>query len=84
MDEHVGLRRTPEGLRDALSALRALKANVDAYAGLGAPRAVHELRSACAVALLVAEAAAANDMSVGCHYVTDVSELSGDAVPAAQ
>lgn len=84
MDEHVGLRRTPEGLRDALSALRALKADVDAYAGLGAPRAVHELRSACAVALLVAEAAAANDMSVGCHYVTDVSELSGDAVPAAQ
>ena len=56
MDEHVGLRRTPEGLRDALSALRALKADVDAYAGLGAPRAVYELRSASATRRATAQA----------------------------
>jgi L-aspartate oxidase len=80
MDEHVGLRRTPEGLRDALSALRALKADVDAHAGLGAPRVVHELRSACAVALLVAEAAAANDTSVGCHYVSGPPQDSAPTV----
>jgi len=70
MDEHVGLRRTPEGLHEATAVLRDLKVEVDAYAGPEAPRAVHELRSACTVALLVTEAAAANETSVGCHYVT--------------
>ncbi len=79
MDEHVGLRRTPEGLHQALDVLRDLKAEVDAYTGTDAPRAVHELRSACAVAVLVAEAAAVNNMSVGCHYVTDAGPGWGTA-----
>jgi L-aspartate oxidase len=82
MDEHVGLRRTPAGLRDALRTLRALRADVDAHVGIGAPRAVHELRSACAVAVLVAEAAAANDTSVGCHYVTHEGPAWGPAATA--
>jgi L-aspartate oxidase len=74
MDEHVGLRRTPEGLAQALGELPTLKAEVDVHAGREAPRAVHELRSACTVAGLIVEAAAANDISVGCHYVTGTAE----------
>mgnify|MGYP006285642521 CR=1 FL=1 len=84
MDEHVGLRRTPDGLRQALDELQTLKAEIDALAGVEAPRSVHELRSACTVATLITEAAAANDVSVGCHYVTDASGRSGDAVAPVQ
>ena len=73
MDEHVALRRTPEGLGRALDVLRDLKADAEALAGQDAPRAVHELRSAATVAHLVTEAAAANDTSVGCHFVTGAS-----------
>jgi L-aspartate oxidase len=76
MDTYVGLRRTPDGLRTAIGDLQELKAEVDAHAGPEAPRAVHELRSACAVAVLVAEAAAANETSVGCHYVTGAEEMA--------
>jgi L-aspartate oxidase len=71
MDQHVALRRTPEGLAHALGVIADLRAEAEASVGVGAPRAVHELRSASAVALLVAQAAAANDTSVGCHYVTE-------------
>ncbi len=84
MDEHVGLRRTPDGLVQALDDLRTLKTEVDAFAGAAAPRVVHELRSACAVALLVTEAAAENDVSVGCHYVMDNSEPSHGAGATAR
>jgi len=76
MDTYVGLRRTPDGLRTAIGDLQELKAEVDAHADPEAPRAVHELRSACAVAVLVAEAAAANETSVGCHYVTAAEEMA--------
>ena len=79
MDEHVGLRRTPEELHRAVDVLRDLKAEVDLYAGRDAPRPVHELRSACTVATLVAEAAAANETSVGWHYVTDTGPGWGTA-----
>jgi len=72
MDEHVALRRTPEGLGQALDVLRDVKAKAEAHVGVDAPRAVHELWSAATVAFLVAEAAAENDTSVGCHYVTAV------------
>jgi L-aspartate oxidase len=75
MDEHVALQRTPDGLGHALDVLQDLKAEAESYAGVDAPRAVHELRSAATVALLVAEAAAANDNSIGCHFVTDTSGI---------
>ena len=79
MDAHVALRRTPDGLRHAIDVLRDLATEAEAYAGVKAPRAVHELRSATAVALLVAEAAAANETSVGCHFVTGTSGSEGAA-----
>jgi L-aspartate oxidase len=81
MDAHVGLRRTPHGLNHALDELSDLKVEIDTYAGAGAPRAVHELRAAVTVALLVTEAAAANSTSVGCHYVTDASGSSPATAP---
>jgi len=74
MDEHVGLRRSSEGLRRALTVLRDLNADAEAYAHAEAPRAVHELRSASTVAVLIAEAALGNDTSVGCHYRMSESE----------
>ena len=81
MDEHVGLRRTPEGLARAQDALRTLAAEVEPHAAPDAPPVGHELQSACTVALLVAEAAAQNEVSVGCHYVTDPGD-AGDPVAA--
>ncbi len=69
MDRYAGLRRTRSGLRDALNTLRSLQAEIDARTGLQARRFLHELRSACTVARLIAEAAAANETSVGCHYL---------------
>lgn len=69
MDEHVGLRRSPDGLNRARTVLEKLKTEVETRTTLNAPRGMHELRSACTVALLIAEAARANDTSVGCHYV---------------
>ena len=69
MDEHVGLRRTPDGLQRALDALHAVEADVDAWTDPSARRGVHELRSACTAARLIAEAAKANETSVGCHYM---------------
>ena len=77
MDEHVGLRRSTEGLRQALAVLRDLEAEVEACAHAEAPRAVHELRSASAVAVLIAEAALGNDTSVGCHYRMSEAEAPG-------
>ena len=81
MDEHVGLRRTPEGLARAQDALRTLAAEVEPHAAPDAPPVGHELQSACTVALLVAEAAAQNEVSVGCHYVTDPGD-AGNPVAA--
>ncbi len=77
MDDFVGLRRTPAGLRRACTALQELKEEVEAHADSFGSRPIHELRSACTVALLIAKAAAANETSVGCHFVVDAEGESG-------
>jgi L-aspartate oxidase len=75
MDEHVGLRRDPEGLGRATAVLRRLKGEVDAYVRTRTARDLYELRNASVVALLVARAAADNPESAGCHHVeTDGAE----------
>ena len=72
MDAHVSLRRSAEGLRHALYALRTVKQDVDGR-GRPLPRPAAELRSAATVGICIAEAALANETSVGCHYRLDVS-----------
>jgi L-aspartate oxidase len=79
MDEHVGLRREPEGLRRAGAVLRRLKGEVDAYVRTRTSRDLYELRNASVVALLVARAAGENAESVGTHYVETESESAGTA-----
>ncbi len=69
MDEHVGLRRTPDGLQQALHDIRSIESDVEAWTDPSARHGVHELRSACTGARLIAEAAVANETSVGCHYM---------------
>ncbi|WP_256393951.1 L-aspartate oxidase [Natronoarchaeum rubrum] len=71
MDEHVGLRRDPEGLRRAAAVLRRLKGEVDAYVRTRTARDLYELRNASVTALLIARAAAENPESVGCHYLVE-------------
>jgi len=83
MDEQVGIKRTPDGLRRAQALLRRLKGEVDAYARTRTSRSLYELRSAAVVSLLIARAAAKNDESIGCHYL--VEEVSTEpAVPETQ
>ncbi|MEF8940565.1 MAG: FAD-dependent oxidoreductase [Salinivenus sp.] len=78
MDEHVGLRRSAEGLRQAVEALRAVQAEVEARpAPLARPLA--ELRSAAAVGRRIARAALDNEHSVGCHYRTDMPAVEAPA-----
>jgi len=76
MDEHVGLRRDPEGLRRAAAVLRRLKGEVDAYVRTRTARDLYELRNASVTALLIARAAAENPESVGCHYVLEAEPAS--------
>ncbi len=71
MDEHVGLRRSPEGLRRASAVLRRLKGEVDAYVRTRTARSLYELRNASVTALLVARAAGENPRSKGCHHLID-------------
>jgi L-aspartate oxidase len=71
MGEHVGIERTPSGLRRARAAFRRLKGEVDAYVRTRTSRSLYELRSAAVVSMLVARAAAENDRSVGCHHLVD-------------
>ncbi len=71
MSEHVGLERSPEGLRRAQGVFRRLKGEVDAYARTRTSRSLYELRAASVVSLLIARAAAANDESIGCHHLVD-------------
>ena len=77
----MGVGWTPKGLARAQDALRTLAAGVEPHAATDAPPVGHELQSACTVALLVAEAAAQNEVSVGCHYVTDPGD-AGNPVAA--
>ncbi len=70
MDAHVSLRRDAPGLQRATEVLADLK---DEVAAEPRPlsRPVAELQSITTVGLLIAEAALANDTSVGCHYRID-------------
>jgi L-aspartate oxidase len=81
MDEQVGLRRTPEGLRRATAVLRRLKGEVDAYTRTRTSRSLYELRNAGVVALLVAREAMDAD-PVGCHALEDAEQEDADEVPA--
>jgi L-aspartate oxidase len=74
MEEEVGIRRTPDGLRRATAVLRRLKGEVDAYVRTRTARDLYELRNASVTALLVARAAAENEESVGCHYLGTADE----------
>ena len=74
MEEEVGIRRTPDGLRRATAVLRRLKGEVDAYVRTRTARDLYELRNASVTALLVARAAAENEESVGCHYLDTADE----------
>jgi len=69
MQEYVGLERDPTDLNRALSILRRLKGEVDAYVRTRTSRSLYELRAASVTALLIARAAAENEESVGCHYL---------------
>ncbi|MFB6141749.1 MAG: L-aspartate oxidase [Halorientalis sp.] len=79
MDEYVGLERTSDDLNRAMSVLRRLKGEVDAYTRTRTSRSLYELRSATVVALLVARQAAENESSVGCHYLADAAADGGAA-----
>ncbi|MFW6321143.1 MAG: FAD-binding protein, partial [Halohasta sp.] len=70
----LGLRRTTEGIDGARSVLRRLKGEVDAYTRTRTSRSLYELRNATVVAILIANAAANNDESVGCHYLAETEE----------
>ncbi len=73
MDTHVSLRRSAEGLHAAAATIREVKAEIESDVSAPMPRPASELRSACTVGLGIAEAALANEQSVGCHYRTDAS-----------
>ncbi len=74
MDEMVGIERSPHGLKRAQGILRRLKGEVDAYVRTRTSRSLYELRSASIVSLLISRAAAANEQSIGCHYLVEESE----------
>ena len=78
MDEHVSLRRTESGLQHACAALRDLKGEVEEQIAGPPSRVGAELHSAATVGLHIAEAAHANDRSVGCHYRLDGGEAPSD------
>ena len=83
MDEHVGLRRDPEGLSRAAAVLRRLKGEVDAYVRTRTSRDLYELRNASVTALLISRAATEREESVGTHYVVDEeaeAQSSGQSV----
>ncbi|AGN00888.1 fumarate reductase/succinate dehydrogenase flavoprotein domain-containing protein [Salinarchaeum sp. Harcht-Bsk1] len=83
MDEHVGLRRDPEGLRRAAAVLRRLKGEVDAYVRTRTSRDLYELRNASVTALLISRAATEREESVGTHYLVDEeaeAQSSGQSV----
>ena len=74
MDAHVGLRRTPEGLDAAKTALRDLRTTAARHARThGRSRSLSELRNAALVASHIAAAAAANTTSVGTHHIVPSS-----------
>lgn len=74
MDEHVGVRRTPDDLGRSTAGLRRLKGEVDAYVRTRSSRSLYELRNATVTALLIARDAAERERSVGCHHVVDETD----------
>ncbi|MBP1922420.1 L-aspartate oxidase [Halorubrum alkaliphilum] len=82
MEECAGIERDPADLRRAVSVLRRLKGEVDAYVRTRTSRSLYELRHATVTALLVTRQALANEESVGTHYLIDGTE-STEAGPAA-
>jgi L-aspartate oxidase len=78
MDEYVGVERDPAELNRALSVLRRLKGEVDAYVRTRTSRSLYELRAASVTALLITRAAADNDESIGCHYLVGSPAVEPD------
>lgn len=70
MDAHVSLRRTGAGLRRVVEGLRNQKQEIEEKMPPYS-RSLSELRSASTVGLLIARAALANEVSVGCHFRSD-------------
>ena len=70
----LGLRRTPNGIASSRAVLRRLKGEVDAYTRTRTSRSLYELRNATIVAILIANAAAETDESVGCHYLAETDQ----------
>ena len=71
VSEELGLRRTTDGIEGARGVLRRLKGEVDAYTRTRTSRSLYELRNATVVAILIANAAAENNASIGCHCLAD-------------
>ena len=84
MEEYVGVERDPGELDRALSVLRRLKGEVDAYVRTRTSRSLYELRAASITALLITRAAARNDKSVGCHHLTGAPEVTTDGGTATR
>ena len=79
MDAHVGLRRSAEGLRRAVSTLREVNEEVEATP-TPQSRPLAELRAAATVGLLIARSALEHEQSVGCHYRVDAPPTEDAAV----
>jgi len=78
MAEYVGVERDPDELARALSVLRRLKGEVDAYVRTRTSRSLYELRAASITALLITRAASENDESIGCHHLVGAPEIETD------
>jgi L-aspartate oxidase len=78
MAEYVGVERDPDELTRALSVLRRLKGEVDAYVRTRTSRSLYELRAASVTALLITRAASENDESIGCHHLVDAPAVETD------
>ncbi|MFC7041843.1 L-aspartate oxidase [Halonotius sp. GCM10025705] len=79
----LGLRRTSGGIDSARGVLRRLKGEVDAYTRTRTSRGLYELRNATVVAILIANAAADNDESIGCHYLVDDAAAENESTATA-
>lgn len=69
LGEHLGVRRTEDGIEQAQQALRRLKGEVDAYRRTRRSQSLSRLHLATVTALLIADDAATQSESVGCHYL---------------
>ncbi len=81
VEQALGIRRTSAEITRAETALRRLKGELDAYARTRWSRSLAELRNATITAVLIAQAAADQQESVGCHYLTDSSDSQSLSTP---